>query len=196
MIYQPHHWVRICERVSDIALTIFPHIKSKKLKSEIISNLFETQSARYLKEQGFNAISANSDREPDLLVDDRPCEIKVTGIDHPFTTNAKWMGGKYSKRTSDYIFVMWHYEPTMNTLYGIEQENLSFSVIQCHVNENEWRTIDNGNENYYATIFDLNQILNKDHIVLVGNVRDSMVKCNKVGGSSKSGVSGVVEAIG
>ena len=81
MIYQPHHWVRICERVSDIALTIFPHIKSKKLKSEIISNLFETQSARYLKEQGFNAISANSDREPDLLIDDRPCEIKVTGID-------------------------------------------------------------------------------------------------------------------
>jgi hypothetical protein len=84
----------------------------------------------------------------------------------------------------------------MNTLYGIEQESILFSVIQCHVNENEWRTIDNGNENYYATIFDLNQILNKDHIVLVGDVRESLVKCNKVGGSSKSGVSGVVEAVG
>ena len=84
----------------------------------------------------------------------------------------------------------------MNTLYGIEQENLSFSVIQCHVNENEWRTIDNGNENYYATVFDLNQIINRDHIVLVGNIVGLMAECEKVGGSSKSGVSGVVEAIG
>ena len=180
MIYEPHHWVRICQRVSNIALTIFPHIKSKKLKSEIISNLFETQSAVYLKEQGFNAISANSDRDPDLLVNDIPCEIKVTGLDHPFTSNAKWMGGKYSKRTSDYVFVMWNYEPLMNTLYGKEEENLLFSVIQCHVHESEWRTIDNGNENYYATIFDLNQILNKDYKLLVGERMGQVIKCNNV----------------
>jgi hypothetical protein len=177
MIYQPHHWVKICERVSDIALTIFPHIKSKKLKSEIISNLFETQSAVYLKEQGFNAISANSDREPDLLVNDIPCEIKVTGIDHPFTTNAKWMGGKYSKRTSDYAFVMWHYQGTNNNLYDITPERILFAVLKCHVDENEWRTIDNGNENYYATIFELKQILNREHIILVGEHNNHDILC-------------------
>jgi hypothetical protein len=171
--YNPNHWQGICHNVSKIALSIFPHIKSKKLKSEIISNLFETQSAKYLTEQGFSTVSAESDREPDLLINNNPCEIKVTGLDHPFTSHAKWMGGKYSKRTSDYIFVMWNYQPINNTLYGEEQEKLLFSVIQCHVDENEWRTIDNGKENYYATIFELNQIKNKPHSILVGEQRES-----------------------
>lgn len=166
--YEPNHWSGICKSVSDIALTILPHIKSKKLKSEIISNLFETQSAVYLNEQGFDVISANSDRDPDLVINEKPCEIKVTGLDHPMTENAKWMGGKYSKRTSDFIFVMWNYQSERNTLYGQEKEKLLFAVLQCHVNESEWRTIDNGNDNYYATIFDLKQILDREHRILVG----------------------------
>ena len=171
--YDQTIWQSICHNVSEIALNIFPHIKSKKLKSEIISNLFETQSAKCLNQQGFHTLSAESDREPDLLINNNPCEIKVTGIDKPITANAKWMGGKYSKRTSDFIFIMWNYQPTHNTLYGEEQEKLLFSVIQCHVDENEWRTVDNGKENYYATIFELDQIKNRPHSILVGEQRES-----------------------
>ena len=178
--FEPNHWKNICQMVSTIALGIFPHIKSKKLKSEIVSNLFETQSTIYLKQQGFEATSARTDREPDLLIDNVPCEIKVTGLDSPASCNAKWMGGKYSKRTSDYVFVMWHHQPTMNTLYGQKEETLSFSVLKCHVNENEWRTIDNGNENYYATVFDLSQILNKEYKLLVGEQQGSTIQCNNV----------------
>lgn len=171
--YNPTHWKKICGMVSDTALTIFPHIKSKKLKSEIISNLFETQSEKYFKENGFNVTSAQSDREPDLNIDGIVCEIKVTGLDHTVADHAKWMGGKYSKRTSDYVFVTWNYEPEHSTLYGTEKEKLSFCLLKCFVNENEWRTIDNGNENYYATVFELKQIFEKDYTVLVGQENEN-----------------------
>ena len=80
--YNPTIWQSICHNVSEIALNIFPHIKSKKLKSEIISNLFETQSAKYLNQQGFHTLSAESDREPDLLINNNPCEIKEIGRAH------------------------------------------------------------------------------------------------------------------
>jgi hypothetical protein len=175
--YEPHHWRTICQLVSEKALSIFPHIKSKKLKSEIISNLFETQSEQYFKSIGYNITSAKSDRDPDLLINQKPLEIKVTGIDHPFTNHAKWMGGKYSKRTSDYAFVMWHYQGTNNNLYDITPERILFAVLKCHVDENEWRTIDNGNENYYATIFELKQVLSREHIILVGENNNHDILC-------------------
>jgi hypothetical protein len=151
--YEAEHWNNICRQVSTIANKVLPYLNRKKIKSEVISNLFESVSAKYFNSIGIETKGAQSDRDPDLRFSSGPCEIKVTGVDDITVSNCKWMGGKYSKRTSDYIFVMWHYEPTMNTLYGIEQESILFSVIQCYVNENEWRTIDNGNENYYATIY-------------------------------------------
>jgi hypothetical protein len=169
--FYENHWHQICQKVTNISLTIFPHIKGKKLKSEILSNLFETQSAEYFNSIGIKTESASSDKEPDLffLDTEKPCEIKVTGIDHPFTKKCKWMGGKYSKRTSDFIFIIWNYQPNQNTLYGEQSESLYLSVLNCYVEENEWKTIDNGNQNYYATVFESSDILKREHKYLVGN---------------------------
>ena len=69
------------------------------------------------------------------------------------------MGGKYSKRNSDYIFIMWN-------LYCGE---MYFSVYHCYASENDWKTIDNGKENYYATVFESGMILDREHKELVGS---------------------------
>ena len=148
-MYEPEHWHQICHNVTSLAIGIFPHIKGKKLKSEIMSNLFETQSSNYFNSIGIKTKSSVIDKDPDLffLESNKPCEIKVTGVNDPRPKSCKWMGGKYSKRTSDFIFVMWNYQEIKNTLYGQENAGLNLNVIQCYVNESEWKTIDNGNEN-------------------------------------------------
>ena len=175
-IYYPHHWRNITRAVADIALPIFPHIKGKKLKSEIMSNLFEAQSAKYFNSINIPTISAQNDKEPDLLFTDFPVEIKVTGIDQKTTKNAKWMGGKYSKRESDYIFVLWNYKEPITNYIIEEPENLSVAIIQCHSTIEDWKTIDNGNDNYYATVMTLDRIYDKPHRILLGNkVIDDMV---------------------
>jgi hypothetical protein len=168
--FESHHWSTICQMVTNKCLNIFPDIKSKKLKSEIISNLFETQSEKYFNSVGIETFSASSDRDPDLYFTktNRPCEIKVTGIDHAFTNKCKWMSGKYSKRTSDFIFIIWNYQEPRSTLFGPRNETISFSVLNCFVDENEWKVIDSGKNNYYATVFDSHLILEREHKSLVG----------------------------
>lgn len=135
-----------------------------------MSNLFETQSAKYFNSIGIDTKSSTIDKDPDLffLQSNQPCEIKVTGVNTINPTKCKWMGGKYSKRTSDFIFVMWNYQEGKTTLLGEETSGLYLNVIQCFVDEKEWKTIDNGNENYYATVFTSDSILSRDHKVLVG----------------------------
>jgi hypothetical protein len=51
---------------------------------EIISNLFETQSERYFNSIGIKTLSSKSDKDPDLFFIDyqKPCEIKVTGVEY------------------------------------------------------------------------------------------------------------------
>jgi hypothetical protein len=161
-------WRNISNEVTTTALPILPHIRSRKLRSEIISSLFESKSAEY-----FNAISipvqvCESDRDPDLTFTNTntPCEIKVTGSDHIFAKRFKWMGGKYSKRTSDHIFIAYCYtQPTI--LEPIP--TIKYFIAQTFVSENDWKTIDNGNENYYATVFTTDDMIEKEHKILVGD---------------------------
>ena len=167
--YKPEHWSNICMKVSDIANKVLPYLNRKKIKSEVISNLFESVSADYFNSIGIENQLAQSDRDPDLQFISGPCEIKVTGVDDITVKSCKWMGGKYSKRTSEYIFVMWNYQEPRQTLYGITEGSLYFSVYNCHVNESDWHTIDNGNENYYATVFDSSSLLSRQNTCLVGS---------------------------
>ena len=163
------HFNAITREVAKIALTIFPYIRGKKLKSEIISNLFETKSGEYFNSTGIETKVAVTDRDPDLLFEgNKPCEIKVTGVDSDSVKKARWMGGKYSKRTSDFIFVMWNYQDEKDTVFGRERERLSFFIVKCFVSENEWKTIDSGKENYYATAFDSPDIMNRENEIFLG----------------------------
>lgn len=166
--YEPHHWKNICVKVSSIASQVLPHLNRKKIKSEVISNLFESVSADYFNCIGIETTLGKIDRDPDLLFSSGPCEIKVTGVDDITVKSCKWMGGKYSKRTSEYIFVMWNHQEPRQTLYELTKNSLYFSVYNCHVEETEWSTVDNGNENYYATVFESDKILNRPNKCLVG----------------------------
>ena len=100
-----------------------------------------------------------------FINENKPLEIKVTSSPMPIMNNLKWMGGKYSKRTSDYILIMWNYTPTNHTLYGIEPESIKYNIIKTFIQENEWSTVDNNKDNYYATIFDTDKLLNRPHEV-------------------------------
>ena len=165
-----NHWKDISQMVTEKALPILPHIRSNNLKSGIISNLFESQAAIYFNSMNIPVRACESDREPDLyfINEERPVEIKVTKSDHPFTNQCKWMGGKYSKRPSDYALIMWHYQEEHNTLYGMQKEYLKFAILSAHIDQEEWKEVDNGNENYYATIIRSEDILEKDHELLLG----------------------------
>lgn len=173
MIYDKKHWNNIAKGVVEKALPIFPYIKGKKLKSEIMSNLFETQSAEYFNSIGIPTESADSDRKPDLFFTElnKPCEIKVTGINHPFVKKCKWMGGTFSKRTSDFIFVVWNHNDNTN--------KISLSIFKCFVDENEWNSIGDGS-NYYATTFKSDQIFEREHEILLGDYDGTMINLSEV----------------
>ena len=167
-------WKIISGRVTELALPILPHIRPKNLKSSILSNLFESQAAKYFNSIHVPVRVCESDREPDLTFTDtnRPCEIKVTGLDHPFSNRLKWMGGKYSKRSSDYILIAYHYSPMNNSLWEKEPSTIKYFITKTYIDENEWKRIDNGNENYYATVFSSDDLRTKDHEVLVGEEKE------------------------
>jgi hypothetical protein len=156
--YEREHWEKICGKVAEVSSGILPLLNRKKIKSEVISNLFETISGEYFNSIGLNTHVAENDKEPDLTFPDGPCEIKVTGVDKLHTKKCKWMGGKYSKRTSDYIFIMWHKCV----------DDMHFSVHHCYAYEEDWKTIDNGKENYYATVFESHMILERNNTQLIG----------------------------
>lgn len=172
------HWKNIADKVTAIALPILPLIRSRKLRSEIISSLFESQAGLYFNSIFVPVQVCESDRDPDLvfLQSNTPLEIKVTGSDHSIANKFKWMGGKYSKRTSDYVFIAWSYQPAMNTLYGTEPETIQYFIAKTFVNENEWRTIDNGNENYYATIYTTDELFQSKYEILVGEYSNNAIK--------------------
>ena len=47
---------------------------------------------------------------------------------------------------------------------------------KTYVNENGWRTIDNGNENYYATIYTTDELFQSEYEVLVGKYHNKTME--------------------
>ena len=100
-ILTSEHWKNICELVRPIAQEhIFPFIKSKRVRSGVMSELFETQAAIYYNSIGIPTESCINDSEPDLYFTeiDKTCEIKVTS-----SHKREWMGNHISKKSSEFI---------------------------------------------------------------------------------------------
>ena len=138
-IFIPEHWKNICDRVRPIALThIFPYIKSKKNRSNILSELFETQSAEYFTSIGIPTESCKSDREPDLVFTrlEKSCEIKVTSSD-----KREWMGNQVSKKFSEFVLISWDYKDEISTLFGMDPETIRFSVINVYLDKDDWTSL-------------------------------------------------------
>jgi hypothetical protein len=161
-ILTSEHWKNICDRVEPIALNhIFPYIKSKRVRSGALSELFEIQSAAYYNSIGINTNPCKNDNEPDLFFSDieQTCEIKVTS-----SGKREWMGNHISKKSSEYILISWEYNEETDTLFGRQPEYLKFSVINVFLDKNDWMTL---GEEYNGTKITSKMLDNKEINVLV-----------------------------
>ena len=170
------HWINIASKVTEIALPILPHIRSRKLRSEIISSLFESKAAEYFNSISIPVFACASDREPDLIFakTHTPLEIKVTGIDTVTAKKFSWMGGKYSKRTSDHVFIAYSYvQPTIFDT----APSIRYFIAKCFVSKTDWKSREKGGENFYGTLFTTDDMLARKHEILVGNHTMGIFSC-------------------
>ena len=159
----PSDWDIICRRVTDIALPIFRIPFNTRLRSEIISSLFEIETAKYYKQTGHNIKNAANDQEPDLffLDSNTPLEIKVTKS----KKNIKWMGNKISKRESQFILIVWE-ENSPNLITS--EKGLKFYITTVYLTPEDW-TGKNDGYTYHASFLSYNNIRDKNRTDLVGN---------------------------
>jgi len=167
--FENEHWRIICDEVSKICLGIFPYVKDKKVKSALLSDLFESQSEIYFNSIGIKTVSCKNDREPDLFFTDfeMPCEIKVNGVNSNQVKKSTWLGGQYSKRSSDFIFINWHYNDQTNTLFGIEPKYISFCLTSCYVKKEFWKA--STSTEYNGVFFTSDVLYSQEHKSLIGN---------------------------
>jgi hypothetical protein len=162
-MFDKKHWTEICQRVANEAQIVLPRVKHTKDKSTLISSIFEIQAEKYFNENGIHVKGCQTDREPDLIFPNTgPCEIKVTSVQKTEVKSCKWMGGQFSKRTSDFLLITWN---STKTLWG---NTYFFSITHCYIDKNEWQSLDNGNNSFYGTGFDFNMLRNRKHNVIVG----------------------------
>ena len=114
-----------------------------RLRSEIVSSLFEMEAQKYYESCGLKVKSASNDQEPDLFFEEEktPVEIKVTKEKKSVT----WMGNNVSKRISPFILITW-----------MEQEdNLVFTVHKTFLTPDDWTK---SKQNYNASFLKLSEI--------------------------------------
>lgn len=148
------HWTEICQHVTNLAIPILEINFNTRLRSEIISSLFEIEAERHYKSIGYKIHSAQNDREPDLLFEEenRTVEIKVTK-EKP---TIKWMGNNISKRSSDFILVIW------NEFGG----HLQFTVAKTYLTPNDWQK---SKKNFNASFLQLNNIRDIEYLITKQN---------------------------
>lgn len=150
-------WQNICQNVTDLALPIFNIPFNTKLKSEIISSLFEIETAKY-----YNIPNAKNDSEPDLFFKEynKPIEIKVT----KYKKSIKWMGNKISKRESQFILIVWD-EKNPDLLSS--NRGLKYYITTMYLTPEDW-TGKNDGYTYHASFLSYNSIKNKEKKILIG----------------------------
>lgn len=166
-LYCTEDWYEICKRVSGVCKYIFPHVKKKSLRSTIMSSVFETQSEEHFQAKGINLCCSKHDKEPDLYCKelDMKCEIKVTRLDTTIIDKTiTWLGGRYSKRNSDHIFIGWNY-PDGEGLFC--EKKMSFFVLKTFVTEDEWVDVSTS-KYYYGVGFKSSLLEAKKFDMLVG----------------------------
>ena len=162
MLLDPSDWDTISQKVTSLALPIFKTPFNTRLRSEIISSLFEIESAKYYKQQGYSVKNASHDGEPDLffLDNNQPLEIKVTKK----KKQIKWMGNKISKKESQFVLIVWdEKEPN---LYDSDRR-LEYYITTTHLTPNDWSGDDG--YSYHASFLSWKHLINKDKEDLIGN---------------------------
>lgn len=117
--------------------------KTAKQKSEDISGLLETVMEDLID----GAIAPKLDKEPDIILNGKPIEIKTTN-------GNSWRGGELSKRGGYFIFVSWK---PLNKNFN------SFFIAGLPLKKEDW--IITKSKNYYATYYNKKLLFqNKDKV--------------------------------
>jgi len=124
---------------------------SAKLQSEIISALVENSFAKVIS----SARMGNGDREADIYINDIPVELKTS------RKSREWRGGEFSKRSGNFLLISWDVSKNTN--------KVQWFVLHGLLEESDWKT--SKSKNYYATTISLDEALQKNGSVIVGNVR-------------------------
>tara|TARA_Y100000034_G_scaffold66998_1_gene80851 strand:+ start:177 stop:677 length:501 start_codon:yes stop_codon:yes gene_type:complete len=128
---------------------------STKLKSELISNMFESSISDIVP----NAVAPLKDHEPDLFIDIEPLELKTS------KTTTTWRGGEYSKRPSNYLLVS----------YDDSEKDVKWFLLFTNLLKKDWKS--SSSKSYYATSIDLNYIVeNKNYEILHGDIFKKRIK--------------------
>ena len=171
MKYDSEDWKNICRTVSDLCFLIFPFIRKKAVRSALVSNLFESAAETYFLKKGIPVRASKNDQEPDLFFIDEQlsCEIKVTGVDDCVVNKPViWLGGRYSKRNSDYIFITWNYKVTKTLFENGTRQKMSFVVFKTEIGKDDWKELSNS-KNYYGLGLKSTLFQDRKYHTLVGN---------------------------
>jgi hypothetical protein len=124
---------------------------STKLQSEIISALVEISFVKIIS----TARLGNGDHEADIYINDIPVELKTS------RKSRKWRGGEFSKRSGNFLLISWDVSKNTN--------KVQWFVLHGLLEESDWQT--SKSKNYYATTISLDEALQKNGNVIVGNIR-------------------------
>ena len=170
----PTDWDSIARRVTNKALPIFEIPFNTRLKSEIISSLFEIETASYYKENGYNIKNASNYSEPDIFFIDSntPLEIKVTKD----KSSIKWMGNKISKKESQFVLIVLN--EVESNLFSTDK-GLKFYITTVYLTPEDWSGKDDG-YSYHASFLPFSVVQSKEKTNLVGNEKKlcEYLKCN------------------
>ena len=127
---------------------------SSKLQSEIISATVENAFASVVE----GARVGNGDHEADVYINEIPLELKTS------RDSREWRGGEFSKRSGDFLLISWSLTKDTN--------EINWFVIHTLLTESDWKS--SGSASYYATSISLDDALNKNGRVIVGDVRQAI----------------------
>lgn len=122
-----------------------------KLKSEIISGLFEAE----LKDTYKNIETPHIDSMPDIILNGNEfIEGKTTSTD-------TWRGGSYSKRAGYFFLINWRQK----------NEDYSFFIAGTELTEEDWKVVDkNDDKKYYATGFSKKDLADRKVDIYCGDI--------------------------
>ena len=152
-------WTIICQNVTNIILPMFRVPFPPRVKSSMLSALFEIEAAKYYNSINIPTRNAQSDFEPDItfLRDNTTLEIKVTKE----SKSNRFRGNKVSKNDSHYLLIVWN---------ECKNESMTFDIVHSYIKQNEW---DKECSNYNASFLSKKQLKESTQLIEKTFIREN-----------------------
>ena len=152
-------WTIICQNVTNVILPMFNVDFPVRVKSSMLSALFEIEAAKYYNSINIPTRNAQSDFEPDItfLRDNTTLEIKVTKE----SKSNRFRGNKVSKNVSHYLLIVWN---------ECKNESMTFDIVHSYIKQNEW---DKECSNYNASFLSKKQLKESTQLIEKTFIREN-----------------------